>query len=124
MNTFFLGLRYFFIDLVGGIVRWPFWWYTRGLGVMVRWCVHTVQGYSKMLAIRIWIKNIFVPMFGMYDWQSRLISFFMRVVQIIGRSFALMVLVFITLLALVFYVLIFPTAVGFAVYHLLGAIVV
>lgn len=89
---------------------------------MVRWAVETIKGYSRTLAIRVWIKNIFVPMFGMHDWQSRLISFFMRVVQIIGRSIALLIFTFAALLALAIYVLILPTAVGSAVYHLLGAV--
>ncbi len=123
MSTFLLGLRYFFLDLVGGILRWPLWWYTQGLAFMVRWAVGTIKGYSRTLAIRVWIKNIFVPMFGMYDWQSRLISFFMRVVQIIGRSIALVIFVFVALFALAIYVLILPTTVGFAAYHFMGALV-
>lgn len=42
----------------------------------------------KSMAVGVWVKNIFVPMFGQRDWQSRIISFVMRVVNIIGRSFA------------------------------------
>ena len=41
------------------------------------------------LAIGIWIKHVFTPMYGQHDWQGRLISFFMRVVQIILRAIAL-----------------------------------
>ncbi len=37
----------------------------------------------------LWLKNIFVPMFGQYDWQGRLVSFFMRLVQVVVRSVAL-----------------------------------
>jgi len=76
-----------------------------------------------MLAIGVWTKNIFVPMFGMHDWQSRIISFFMRVVQIIGRSIALFLLTLIILFALALYVLVLPAAVGFAAFHFTGALV-
>ena len=76
-----------------------------------------------MLAIGVWTKNIFVPMFGMHDWQSRIISFFMRVVQIIGRSIALCILTVIIVFALVLYVLILPVAVGCMLYHFAGALV-
>ncbi|PIX12175.1 hypothetical protein COZ73_00770, partial [Candidatus Falkowbacteria bacterium CG_4_8_14_3_um_filter_36_11] len=42
---------------------------------------------EKSLALLIWIKNIGRPMYGQYDWQGRIISFFMRLIQIIIRSF-------------------------------------
>ena len=76
-----------------------------------------------MLAIKVWIKNIFVPMFGMHDWQSRIISFFMRVVQIIGRAIVLCILTVGIIFTLASYVLILPAAVGFAAYHFAGALV-
>ena len=77
-----------------------------------------IQGYARTLAIRVWIRNIFVPMFGMYDWQSRLISFFMRVVQIIGRTIALCAIVLLALCALSVYVIALPLVAGLTLYHL------
>ncbi|RMD51359.1 hypothetical protein D6827_02390 [Candidatus Parcubacteria bacterium] len=122
MNTFALALKYFFVDLFGGIIRWPFWWYTRGLVLVIGWSVDTVKMYAKTLAISVWIKNIFVPMFGFYDWQSRLISFIMRVANIIGRSIALFILILIVILFLAMYLLILPVSVGFFIYQLQGVI--
>jgi len=40
---------------------------------------------QEQLAIDVWLKNLFVPMYGQYDFTGRLISFFVRFVQIIGR---------------------------------------
>ena len=37
------------------------------------------------LGLPVWIKNLFKPMFGQQDWQGRIISFFMRLAQIIIR---------------------------------------
>jgi len=37
------------------------------------------------MGLGVWIKNLFVPMFQQYDWQGRIISFFMRLFQIIFR---------------------------------------
>lgn len=110
MQTFVLGLKYFFIDLVGGILRWPIWWYTRGLLMAVNWGIQTIKMYARMLAISVWIKNIFVPMFGFYDWQSRLISIFMRIVNIIGRSIGIFILSIVVLILVMIYVFILPVA--------------
>jgi hypothetical protein len=41
------------------------------------------------LGLKIWIKNIFKPMFGQYDIPGKLISFFMRIFQIIVRGLIL-----------------------------------
>jgi len=45
----------------------------------------TISQGNRELGLTIWIKNIFRPMFGQYDWQGRIISFFVRVFQIIVR---------------------------------------
>lgn len=108
MQTLILGFKYFFIDLVGGVIRWPFWWYTNGLLLVGTWGWQTITGYAKMLAVGVWIKNVFVPMFGFYDWQSRLISIFMRLANIIGRSIAVFLLALLVLVCVVAYVLILP----------------
>lgn len=102
MNTLSLGLKYFFVDLVGGIIRWPLWWYTTGLIGAFKWAGIAVNGYAKQLAIIVWVKNLFVPMYGTRDIQSRIISFFIRSAQIFGRGIALLVwlLVVIVLVAM------------------------
>jgi len=37
----------------------------------------------------IWVKNIFIPMYGQYNAIGRFISFFVRLFQIISRSLIL-----------------------------------
>lgn len=41
---------------------------------------------SNQLALRLLILNIFKPMFAQSDSAGRIISFFMRIVLLIGRS--------------------------------------
>jgi len=122
MQTFVLGLKYFFIDLIGGIIRWPIWWYTLGLVMAGNWGIKTIKMYARMLALSVWIKNIFVPMFGFYDWQSRLISIFMRIVNIIGRSIGIIILSIGVLIAVVIYVLILPVAALAFFYQFIGGL--
>ncbi len=85
-NAAVLSERYFFVDLLGGIVFFPVWWYTLGLARVGRMALRALDEERRSLAIGVWIKNLFVPMYNANDIAGRLISFFMRTVQIIGRT--------------------------------------
>ncbi|MFH0854827.1 MAG: hypothetical protein V1891_05075 [bacterium] len=84
-------LRYIFIDLIGDIFYFPVWWYAKGAKKVFLSCVKEIKEIEEYLALIVWIKNIFTPMYGQYDWQGRIISFFMRVVQIILRAIFLLI---------------------------------
>ena len=112
-----------FKDVLLDIFMFPVWWYSRGLLLMLRWCGQTLKGYAKYLAISVWMKNIFVPMFGQNDWQSRLISIFMRSVQIVARSFALVIIAGGVALALAIYIALPILVVLQAAYHIIGSLV-
>jgi len=75
-----------FAEIIGDILYFPLWWYSRGLAGVVRGLRRFLSDREKSLALLVWIKNIHRPMYGQYDWQGVLISFVMRVVQIIFRS--------------------------------------
>lgn len=82
MANFIIG------DVVGSIVRFPFWWYTDGVMSVVRWLGRSLSYRWRGYAIGLWVRHLFVPMYGAYDWASRLISFVMRVMVIAIRLFA------------------------------------
>lgn len=86
-----LSARYFFVDLLGGIVAFPLWWYTRGLAHMAAWAGHAVGTASRNLGLGVWVRNLFVPMYGESGIEGRLISFFMRLAMIIGRGIGVLV---------------------------------
>ena len=53
---------------------------------------------NSSLGVLLWLKNLFVPMFGQRDWQGRLVSVFMRLVQVIARGVAFVAwIIFITI---------------------------
>ncbi len=83
--------KYIFLDIIGNVLYFPVWWYTKGLKKSFIFCLNQIKEVEKYLALSIWIKNIFTPMYGQYDWQGRIISFFMRVIQIIFRSIFLLI---------------------------------
>jgi hypothetical protein len=70
------------------IVSFPIWWYTRGIIYMFERLLFSARRQAAFFAVNLWVRNVFVPMYGQYDWQGRIISFFIRLIQIVFRSLA------------------------------------
>ncbi len=85
MSLFFATLKSVLLATIADFLYTPIWWYTRGLWKQVRGVWGSFVVRQEQLAIDVWLKNLFVPMYGQYDFTGRLISFFVRFVQIIGR---------------------------------------
>ena len=74
------------------ILTWPGWWYTKGLAWLFRQLKIFIRNKSKSLNIAVWVKYLFVPMFGTTDFASRIISVGVRLGQILLRTIALLAL--------------------------------
>jgi hypothetical protein len=74
------------ISLILEIVYFPIWWYSVGFFRTVKNIWRFFRGREQSLGFSVWLKNIFVPMYGQYDWAGRMISFFIRLIQIIFRG--------------------------------------
>lgn len=83
--------KFLLFDFIWDFFYFPIWWYSKGLIRFIHFDWRLFKNGMDRLAIDVWVKNIFVPMFGQYDWQGRLISFFMRLTQIIIRTVLLIV---------------------------------
>ncbi|OGH64963.1 MAG: hypothetical protein A2821_00610 [Candidatus Magasanikbacteria bacterium RIFCSPHIGHO2_01_FULL_41_23] len=92
-----LVLQRLFIEFIFDIFYFPFWWYTSGMMHTLRACLNLLSAANNLLAPRLWLKNVFVPMFGQHDWQGRLISFIVRLTNVIGRTLCLLVWFFVVL---------------------------
>lgn len=75
-NIFATSIKYVIVDLIGDFLYWPIWWYTKGLYQTIFYSLNQIIHLEEMLGLRIWVKNLFTPMFGQYDMAGRLISFF------------------------------------------------
>lgn len=84
------------------IFSWPKWWYSEGLWWLILQSKNYILHQAKNLRLAIWVRYLFVPMFGMSDPISRLISFFIRLLAIIGKLLllGLMSLIVVGLLSL------------------------
>jgi hypothetical protein len=80
-----------FVDVLGGILNTPVFWYTRGAFDAFQYCVRLIVRRWKTLGLGVWITNIFVPMYGQHDIAGSLISFFMRLFQIIVRGVVMVI---------------------------------
>lgn len=73
-------------ELIRDIIYFPLWWYTQGLVLFSKTLIIFLKNKQKSLGILVWIKNIFKPMYGQQDLSGALISFLIRIVQIIFRG--------------------------------------
>jgi len=75
------------------LITTPFWWYSKGLLHFSRILARSVQSIDGQLGATLWLKNIFVPLYGQEDFWGRVISFFLRLANVIVRGAALIVVV-------------------------------
>lgn len=73
-------------DVFGSVLKFPLWWYGEGTVRVASWIMRTLTFRWRSYGFVIWIQNIFVPMYGQYDWAGRLVSFVMRIVVLVGRG--------------------------------------
>jgi hypothetical protein len=118
--NYFTVLQYIIIDLSVSLIYWPIWWYSIGLVQVFKITLNLIVYYYHSLAVNIWLKNIFVPMFGQTDWQSRLISFIVRLGNVFARSAMLVIWTIFCLLIPLVYMLILPLSFAWLLYNLLN----
>ncbi len=118
MQTAVKGVGGVLGEVVGDVVRFPLWWYTTGVVHAATVLLHSVKYYARSLGIAVWIRNIFVPMFGQHDWQGRIISVFMRSAQIFFRGVALGIYAIVALALFVLYVAVPLCAFAFFLFHI------
>lgn len=76
-------IRFVFVDVAWGIVRFPVWWYTTGFLKVIHSLRTQFGGLVQSLNIKILVRYLLKPMFGQYDIWGRIISFVMRMVQLV-----------------------------------------
>ncbi len=91
-------------NLVLDFAYWPIWWYSSGLMEALKNLWHSSIRANQELALLVWMRNIFTPMFGDFTWEGRIISFLMRVVQIIGRGIMFILMVLFALIQLLLWI--------------------
>jgi hypothetical protein len=74
-------VKYIAIEVVWDVIYFPIWWYTKGLVRIAKYCLGSASVHiNRRLAIGVWLRSMFKPMYGDYTKEGRIISFFMRIV--------------------------------------------
>lgn len=89
-NNFFILIAKVSLKFIGGIIFFPLWWYSLGFIRFARKLINFWQEEQKVIGFSVWLRNIFVPMYGQRDLSGRLISFFIRLFQVLFRGLALL----------------------------------
>ena len=85
-NNFVFYITKILLEIVRDILYFPVWWYSRGLVNLAKSLLNFIVNKQKSLVLFVWIKNVFTPMYGQSDWQGKIISFLVRLIQIFVRS--------------------------------------
>lgn len=109
-------IKYTIFALAKDIIYAPLWWYSGGIAFLYSWIIRANIATWKMLGIDVWVKNIFTPMFQQYDWQGRIISFFMRLAQILARIVCFLIIFFV--LAFLFVVWLIAPLLAFYLFYI------
>lgn len=102
------------LETAKDFLYFPLWWYSAGWWHWLGKVGNFITEWAVVLGVEVWIKNWFVPMYGQRDFASRLISFFIRSIQIIVRSIALSFFVVLGIIAALIWPLL-PAAIIFAI---------
>jgi hypothetical protein len=101
------------LEFSGKLLYFPIWWYSVGLFKKLRSLFLFIKGREKELGFSVWLKNIFVPMYGQKDITGRLISFMIRFFQVIVRGLILIFWIILSFLMFLLWIF-FPIALFFA----------
>ena len=99
-NNFITYSLKIFGEIIRDVLFFPFWWYTAGLLAFISRLIVFLSNKQKSLGLFVWIKNIHRPMYGQTDWQGKLISLLIRLVQVVVRG---LVMIFWLIVALILF---------------------
>ena len=111
-----LVLQRMLLEFIWDIIYFPLWWYSGGTKRALIGSYHLWQDGNIQLAPGLWLKNIFVPMFGQYSFEGRLVSFFVRLANVIIRSVGLLIWTIVVLILFSLW-LVFPIFVAYMLFY-------
>ncbi|MBU4369246.1 hypothetical protein KKG58_00605 [Patescibacteria group bacterium] len=87
MSIAILLFKSIFWDTLTNVLYFPVWWYTIGAKKRFLGLINGVSSLFRNLALKLMFTHLFKPMFGERSISGRIISFFMRLIILIWRSF-------------------------------------
>jgi hypothetical protein len=91
-------LKLIFVDLILEIIYFPFWWYSSGLYRTGVFCLKKIKEQWNNMGLGIHFKFLFKPMYAQRDFAGVMISFFIRLIQLIFKLSIFLVIILVFLL--------------------------
>ncbi len=111
-NTF----KFVAFNVVGDFLYFPIWWYSGGLKARFKFLIKQIRAANRRSALLLWLKNMFVPMYGYYDFTSRAISLVIRLVMLVFKVTVFLIwFIFHLTIFLIYFLL--PPAIIFMVFR-------
>jgi hypothetical protein len=85
-NIIFSSGKFLIVDIIGDFLFWPVWWYTVGLRDMAKFVLKQIRDVWKSMALGLWIRNFFVPMYADRSILGRGISLVIRLIFLVWKS--------------------------------------
>ncbi len=118
-SHFLIYLPKIILQILRDFVYFPFWWYSIGLWRTLLRVGNFLREQQISLGLGVWVKNLFTPMYGQRDITGKLISFFIRLIQIFVRSLLMLFWLVLSLIFIAFWLLLPPLVIGGILYQFL-----
>ena len=96
------------------------WWYTTGLVTLLKQFRDRTSAFAHSMNLDVVSRYLFVPMYGYYDFWSRVISFCVRVVQLFFGGILAVLYIILELVMVICWIALPIIVVGNIIYQLLG----
>ncbi len=104
-------------EFFSSIVRFPFWWYTKGLAIVLGKTVRSLKTASDFFGFGVWVRNLFTPMYGDDSAAGRLVSFLVRSAMVVMKGFGVLLWAVFAWILFVVYLLVVPAGVFGLIYQ-------
>lgn len=111
------SIKFVAIELIGDILYFPIWWYSRGAKKFFIFFWQKIVSMQSGLGVSVWLTNIFTPMYGQADLAGRIISFFIRLFQVVIRFIILIIGSLVLTITFVIWLLL-PVIVAYQIYRI------
>ncbi|MBI5037804.1 MAG: hypothetical protein HZC01_03845 [Candidatus Kerfeldbacteria bacterium] len=80
-NIIFATLKYIAIEILWDILYFPIWWYSKGLVRAITRATESATFHlQRRVALGIWLRSMFKPMYGDATKEGRIISIVFRII--------------------------------------------
>ncbi|MDD5040627.1 MAG: hypothetical protein PHY34_05795 [Patescibacteria group bacterium] len=120
-NVLVQTLKYIAVEILWDIVYFPIWWYTKGFVRIYRYCSESANFHlHRRVALGIWLRSMFKPMYGDYTKEGRIISFFMRCVVLVWKLLSTVLWFLVLFLLICAWVILPLVIIYYILYQLFG----